>query len=94
MKDVLLQIDNVTSGYDGGLVLNGASLQLNTAEILGLIGRNGVGKTTLMRSLIGTIPIRQGKILLGETEITHTSPNDGLGWASAMCHKDGRSSPD
>ncbi|WP_315709481.1 ABC transporter ATP-binding protein [Brenneria uluponensis] len=74
MKDILLQIDNVTSGYDGGLVLNGTSLQLNTAEILGLIGRNGVGKTTLMRSLIGTIPIRQGKILLGETEITHTSP--------------------
>lgn len=74
MKDVLLQINDITSGYDGGLVLNGTSLQLNAAEVLGLIGRNGVGKTTLMRSLIGLVPIRQGQILLGETEITHASP--------------------
>ncbi|ACS84616.1 ABC transporter ATP-binding protein [Musicola paradisiaca] len=74
MNDVLLQINNITSGYGGGLVLNGASLQLNSAEVLGLIGRNGVGKTTLMRSLIGTIPVHQGHILLGETEITHATP--------------------
>lgn len=75
MKDeVLLRVDDVTGGYGGGVVLDGASLQLGRAEVLGLIGRNGVGKTTLMRSLIGAIPVRQGQILLGETDITQASP--------------------
>lgn len=72
--DVLMQINGITGGYNGGQVLNGATFQLHTAEVLGLIGRNGVGKTTLMRSLIGIVPVNQGHILLGETEITHATP--------------------
>ncbi|MEC5320781.1 ABC transporter ATP-binding protein [Brenneria populi subsp. brevivirga] len=72
--DVLMQVNGVTGGYGGGQVLNGATFQLRTAEVLGLIGRNGVGKTTLMRSLIGIVPVTQGHILLGETEITHATP--------------------
>ncbi|PWC13844.1 ABC transporter ATP-binding protein [Brenneria corticis] len=72
--DVLLQVNDVTGGYGGGLVLNGATFQLHTAEVLGVIGLNGVGKTTLMRSLIGAVPVSQGRILLGETEITHATP--------------------
>ncbi|MBJ7223687.1 MULTISPECIES: ABC transporter ATP-binding protein [unclassified Brenneria] len=73
-NDVLMQVNDITGGYGGGLVLNGATLQLYSAEVLGVIGRNGVGKTTLMRSLIGMVPVNQGHILLGETEITHATP--------------------
>ncbi|QTF07241.1 ABC transporter ATP-binding protein [Brenneria izadpanahii] len=72
--DVLMQVNDITGGYGGGLVLNGASLQLYSAEVLGVIGRNGVGKTTLMRSLIGTVAVSRGHILLGETDITHATP--------------------
>ncbi|PWC21222.1 ABC transporter ATP-binding protein [Brenneria roseae subsp. roseae] len=73
MNDVLLQVNGVTGGYGGGQVLNGATLQLHAAEVLGVIGRNGVGKTTLMRTLIGSVPVRQGSIMLGETDITQAT---------------------
>nr|WP_113864832.1 ABC transporter ATP-binding protein [Brenneria salicis]NMN92418.1 amino acid/amide ABC transporter ATP-binding protein 2 (HAAT family) [Brenneria salicis ATCC 15712 = DSM 30166]RBP67762.1 amino acid/amide ABC transporter ATP-binding protein 2 (HAAT family) [Brenneria salicis ATCC 15712 = DSM 30166]RLM32274.1 ABC transporter ATP-binding protein [Brenneria salicis ATCC 15712 = DSM 30166] len=73
MNDVLLQVNGITGGYGSGQVLNGATLQLHAAEVLGLIGRNGVGKTTLMRTLIGVVPVRQGCIMLGETDITQAT---------------------
>lgn len=73
MNDVLLQVNGITGGYGSGQVLNGATLQLHAAEVLGLIGRNGVGKTTLMRTLIGVVPVRQGRIMLGETDITQAT---------------------
>ncbi|WP_409310040.1 ABC transporter ATP-binding protein [Pectobacterium sp. B1J-3] len=73
MNDVLLQVEGVTGGYGGGQVLNGATLQLHAAEVLGLIGRNGVGKTTLMRTLIGAVPVRSGSIMLGEIDITQAT---------------------
>lgn len=74
MNNVVLHIEGLTGGYGGGQVLNGVTLQLHAAEVLGLIGRNGVGKTTLMRTLMGAVPARQGQILLGEIDITQTSP--------------------
>ncbi|MEQ9862538.1 ABC transporter ATP-binding protein [Pectobacterium cacticida] len=74
MNEVLLQVNEVTGGYGGGQVLNGATLQLKAAEVLGLIGRNGVGKTTLMRTLIGAVPVKQGRIMLGEIDITQATP--------------------
>ncbi|MBW5813158.1 ABC transporter ATP-binding protein [Yersinia kristensenii] len=74
MNNVVLHIEGLTGGYGGGQVLNGVTLQLHAAEVLGLIGRNGVGKTTLMRTLIGAVPARQGQIVLGEIDITQASP--------------------
>jgi len=71
---IVLQIEGITGGYGGGLVLNGATLSLHAAEVLGVIGRNGVGKTTLMRALIGAVPVTHGSIFLGETEITRALP--------------------
>ncbi|ADZ41190.1 ABC-type branched-chain amino acid transport systems, ATPase component [Yersinia enterocolitica subsp. palearctica 105.5R(r)] len=47
MNNVVLQIEGLTGGYGGGQVLNGVTLQLHAAEVLGLIGRNGVGKNHL-----------------------------------------------
>ncbi|MCQ0484716.1 ATP-binding cassette domain-containing protein [Klebsiella pneumoniae] len=74
MTNVVLQMQELAGGYGGGQVLNGVTLQLHAAEVLGLIGRNGVGKTTLMRTLIGVVPAKQGQILLGEIDITQASP--------------------
>lgn len=74
MNEVLMQVNQVSGGYGGSLVLNGATLALYPAEVLGIIGRNGVGKTTLMRALIGLLPLSQGTIMLGETDISTASP--------------------
>ena len=58
----LLQVSGVEAGYGGGRVLNGVSLSVGAGEVLALIGRNGVGKTTLMRALIGLIDLDAGSI--------------------------------
>lgn len=74
MKKTVLETEGLTGGYGGGQVLHGVSFSLQTAEVLGLIGRNGAGKTTLMRALIGAIPLAEGKIVLDETDITKAPP--------------------
>jgi branched-chain amino acid transport system ATP-binding protein len=51
-------------------VLQGLSLQLKQGQILGLLGRNGVGKTTLVNSIVGFAPPRRGRILFKGTDIT------------------------
>ena len=70
----LLKISGVECGYAGGKVLNGVSMTVERGEIVALIGRNGVGKTTLMRALIGLVPLMAGSIALNGEEIGDTRP--------------------
>ena len=74
MSAALLEVIDAVSGYGGSRVLNGVSLQVARGEILALIGRNGVGKTTLMRTLIGLVPLAEGAITLDGVEIGHEKP--------------------
>jgi branched-chain amino acid transport system ATP-binding protein len=70
----LMEVFDVESGYGGGKVLNGVSLRIHKGEILALIGRNGVGKTTLMRTLIGLVPLVGGSIRLDGREVGGDKP--------------------
>jgi len=64
----LLRVEDLRAGYGGEPVLQGVSLHVAKGEIVAVIGRNGVGKSTLMRALMGLIPVSQGTIVLnGET---------------------------
>lgn len=67
----LLRLSGVRAGYEGSLVLDGLDLTLRNGEVVALLGRNGVGKTTTLRSITGTTRITGGSIFLGGTEITH-----------------------
>lgn len=84
MNHALLQVTAAESGYDGGCVLNGVSLEVNAGEVVGLIGRNGVGKTTLMRTLIGLVPLTRGSIVLDGKDVTSAKPYErargGMGY--------------
>ncbi len=84
MEKSLLRVSEIYGGYSGGRVLNGVSLQVGAAEVVGLMGRNGVGKTTFMRSLIGIVKVDKGSICLQDTDITHHEPYSrarlGLGY--------------
>ncbi|MBW0449544.1 ABC transporter ATP-binding protein [bacterium M00.F.Ca.ET.228.01.1.1] len=71
---VLLDVSGVESGYGGGRVLNGVSVRVARGEVLALIGRNGVGKTTLMRTLIGLVKLDNGEIRLDGQAIGHEKP--------------------
>lgn len=65
----LLVVDDLRAGYGGEPVLQGVSLHVAKGEIVAVIGRNGVGKSTLMRALMGLIPVSQGTIALNGERI-------------------------
>jgi len=71
----LLQVSGVEGGYGGGRVLNGVSFNVDKGEVLALIGRNGVGKTTLMRALIGLVALDAGSIELDGEAIGAAKPD-------------------
>lgn len=61
-SDILLETRGLWAGYGGKPVLQGVDLQVHAGEIVAVIGRNGVGKSTLMKSLIGLLPADRGGI--------------------------------
>jgi branched-chain amino acid transport system ATP-binding protein len=69
----LVEVQDIHTYYGDAHVLQGVSLQLEQGQILGLLGRNGVGKTTLVNSIVGFTPPRRGRILFKGVDITQTS---------------------
>jgi branched-chain amino acid transport system ATP-binding protein len=57
-------------GYGAGDVLQGVSIEVAQGEIVAVLGRNGVGKSTLMKSLIGLLPLRSGKVMFKNDDVT------------------------
>ena len=67
----LLQVKNVQSAYQESQVLFGIDFSIKTGESMGLLGRNGMGKTTLIRSILGLKSIQGGQVLFDGQDITH-----------------------
>jgi branched-chain amino acid transport system ATP-binding protein len=68
--ETLLEIKHLSSGYGRVCIVNDVSLRIAAGEILAIIGRNGVGKSTLMKTLIGSISVTTGKIEFLGRDIT------------------------
>jgi branched-chain amino acid transport system ATP-binding protein len=71
----LLTVDGIHTAYGLSQVLFGVSLQVRAGECIALIGRNGVGKTTTMRSIIGLTPPRRGRVVWKGRDIAHLAPH-------------------
>jgi urea ABC transporter ATP-binding protein UrtE len=71
----LIAATGLRAGYATGDVLQDVSIEVGTGEIVGVLGRNGVGKTTLMRALIGLLLVRSGSILYRGGDITRQPAN-------------------
>jgi len=71
----LLQVDALNQYYGGSHILRGISFGARLGEVTVVLGRNGVGKTTLLKSLMGLVPIRSGTVHLQEQDISRTSPD-------------------
>jgi len=67
----ILEVQDIHTYYGDAYVLQGLSLQLEQGQILGLLGRNGVGKSTLVNSIVGFNPPRRGKVVFKGGDITH-----------------------
>jgi branched-chain amino acid transport system ATP-binding protein len=69
----ILEVQDIHTYYGEAYVLQGLSLALEQGQILGLLGRNGVGKTTLVNSIVGFTPPRRGKIVFKGQDITRNT---------------------
>jgi urea transport system ATP-binding protein len=70
----LLQVKGVNQYYGGSHILRDVSIEAHLGKVTVLLGRNGVGKTTLLKSLMGLVPIKTGSIEFGGKPIHHATP--------------------
>jgi branched-chain amino acid transport system ATP-binding protein len=81
----MLELDAIHAYRGPAHVLRGVSLQVNTAEVVCLIGRNGAGKTTTIDCIMGLLPVRSGTITFQGREVTwlppHQRAKQGIGYA-------------
>lgn len=84
MPDVLLNLSAAEVDIDGSRILRGVTLEVRPNELVALMGRNGVGKTTTLRALMGLRPLRSGVMTLGTTNLvpldTASRARAGLGY--------------
>ena len=80
----LLELDNVRAGYGEAVVLDGVSLSVPRGGSLAVLGRNGVGKTTLLLTIMGFVNLMQGSVHFEGTDVSRLAPHKraraGLGW--------------
>ncbi len=72
----MLKIDTLNQAYGGSHILRGLSFEVKTGEVTTLLGRNGVGKTTLLKSLMGLVKTKSGSISFDGQDITHLPPHE------------------
>jgi urea transport system ATP-binding protein len=70
----MLKVESVNQYYGGSHILRGLSFEAKVGEVTVVLGRNGVGKTTLLKSLMGLVPIKSGDIQLDGRSIDGTKP--------------------
>ncbi len=84
MSNWLLEVESATAGYGPMTVLDGLSFKVAPGERLAMIGRNGVGKTTALRAVMGLIPLRGGRITFAGKDVSTLSAHQraelGLGY--------------
>lgn len=90
MNGRVLQLQEVETYYGKSHILHGVSLEVGPGEVVALLGRNGVGKTTTLRSIMGLTPPRAGRIRFQGREITglsaHRIPRLGIGYVPQGRH--------
>jgi urea transport system ATP-binding protein len=71
--DSLLQVEGLNQYYGGSHILRGVGFEARLGEVTVVLGRNGVGKTTLLKSLMGVVPVKTGSVKLDGQDITRVT---------------------
>jgi urea transport system ATP-binding protein len=80
----MLSVANLDQYYGGSHILRDLSFEAPAGKVTALLGRNGVGKTTLLKTLMGLVPAANGTVKFGERDLTHAKPDEraraGIGY--------------
>lgn len=80
----MLKTENIVAGYEKVMIINDANINIKKGETVSIIGRNGVGKSTFMKTIIGLNKVESGKIIFDDEDITKTKSYDravkGIGY--------------
>ncbi len=83
----LLKLERFSAAYGPAPVVRAIAFAIDSAEVVALMGRNGMGKTTLLRGLMGLTPVRDGKVTLADRELSTLPPeaiaHAGIGYVPA-----------
>jgi urea transport system ATP-binding protein len=71
----MLSVSNLNQYYGGSHILRDLSFEVPDGKVTALLGRNGVGKSTLLRTLMGLVPAAGGAVKFGERDLTHAKPD-------------------
>ncbi|TAL80682.1 MAG: ATP-binding cassette domain-containing protein, partial [Beijerinckiaceae bacterium] len=76
--EIAIKVRGLTVGFGEQLVMNGLDLDVHKGEVLGFVGASGMGKSVLMRTILGLIPKRQGKIEVFGSDLDLLSPRERM----------------
>ena len=80
----MLTVSDITVSYDGSRILRGVNLEVQPKEVVCLMGRNGVGKTTTLKTIVGLLKPDGGSVKLGADDLNLLRPDErarrGLGY--------------
>ena len=71
---MMLDVQGLRTGYGRIPILNGVSFSVNEDEFIGILGHNGMGKTTLLKALMGFLPATGGRVMFGHDDVTTVEP--------------------
>ena len=80
---MFLEADNLVSGYDDAIIVDGASLEMEEGEMVTVIGPNGAGKSTLLKTIVGLLRVREGRVRFDGEDVTDLSAEEAIEYG--MC---------
>ena len=87
-KNIILEMKNISKSFGKNKVLKGINLKIHEGTVMGLMGENGAGKSTMMKILFGIYTRDDGEILLGDNLVEFSGPKDALENGVAMVHQE------
>ena len=87
---MMLDVQGLRTGYGRIPILNGVSFSVNEGEFIGILGHNGMGKTTLLKALMGFLPATGGRVCSAATTSPRSNPTAARGSVSVTCRRAAR----
>jgi ABC-type branched-subunit amino acid transport system ATPase component len=72
----LIRAENVTAGYGGDPVIRAITVRAEPGQVVSIVGPNGSGKSTLLKSMVGIVRVADGRVMVGERDVTNLAPEE------------------